>query len=86
MWLFPFNVFKNMFRGFKFPFNIGFLGMPFLLLFAYLAVTTLSVLGGVHMHKKTNNKVWLILSGIPSIFFIIVLGFSLIVRFLFRFM
>ena len=86
MWLFPFNVFKNMFRGFKFPFYIGFLGMHFLILFFYLAITTLSVLAGVHMHKKTNNKIWLILSGLPSILFILTFLFSIIIRFLLSFM
>ena len=82
MAFFPFNIFRNIFRFYKFPFSSGFIGMPFLVLFAYLVVTAVSVLVGVHLHKKTNDKVWLILSGVPSVVFIFVFILFRIVKFL----
>ena len=77
----PFRIIENIFRNIRWPrlsFNFS---IPFLLIFAYLAITVLSVLFGVHMHKKTKNKIWLFLSGVPSLLFIIIFALSRIIFF-----
>lgn len=81
MRIFPFRIFEYIFKNVRWPrFNIS-LGIPFLLILAYLGVTVLSVLFGVHMHKKTKNKIWLFLSGVPSVLFIILFILSRIIFF-----
>jgi hypothetical protein len=76
-----FRILKDIFENFRWP-SLSFdLSIPFLLIFAYLAVTVLSVLFGVHMHKKTKNKIWLFLSGVPSVLFIILFILSRIIFF-----
>jgi hypothetical protein len=77
----PFRIFDYIFRWNRLPdfsFNMS---IPFLMIFTYLAVTVLSVLGGVHMYKKTNNKIWVFLCGIPSILFIVIFALSRIIFF-----
>ncbi|OQB53669.1 MAG: hypothetical protein BWX97_00383 [Firmicutes bacterium ADurb.Bin146] len=76
-----FRIFRNIFDNFRWPdFSLHF-SISFLLIPLYLAITAVSVLLGVRMYKKTKNKIWLFLSGVPSILFIILFVLSRIIFF-----